>query len=141
MANLITVACKMPHGVICRLHEMVDVEEPLPGGGTKTVKRARPTGSVFKLNGYLKPAVGDEPAPPAAPGAFALTHGVDEDLFNAWMAQNHDLDMIRNGLIFASAKADYVKSKANEREKDVRCGLEPINRSKLPRGIQDGKAA
>lgn len=139
MPGTVTVALKLPHGLICRLHTMVDVEEPLPGGGTKTVKRAQPTGVTFKLNGYLRPARGDEPPPPAMPGAFALTHNIDKDTFEEWMRQNQDLDLVKNKLIFASEKADYVRREAHEHE-GLKCGLEPIDRSKLPKKIQSANA-
>jgi hypothetical protein len=140
MPGTVTVACKMPHGIICRLFKMVDAEEPLPGGGTKAVKRAEPTGSTIKLNGYLKPAQGDEPAPPAMPGSYALTHGVDKDLFDEWLKQNQDLDMVKNKLIFAAEKTDYVQHKAKDQNPHFKCGLEPIDRNKLPRGIKSGSA-
>lgn len=134
MAATVTVALKHPIGIICRLHQMVEVEERLPGGGTQKVMMARVTGQSFKLNGYLRRPQGNEPAPPALPGSFALTHGVDKDLFEVWLAQNKDLDLVRNGLVFASEKPNYTLDESREK-KALKCGLEPIDPNKLPRGI------
>jgi hypothetical protein len=130
----VTVALKHPNGIICRLHQMVEVEERLPGGGVQKVKIARVTGQQFKLNGYLRRPQGNEPPLPASPGSFALTHGVDKDLFEAWLAQNQDLDLVRNNLVFASEKANYTMDEAREK-KALKSGLEPIDPNKLPRGL------
>jgi hypothetical protein len=134
MPGVVTVALKHPHGLLCRIHELKDEEEPLPGGGSKPVKRWRPTGETFKLHGYSRPAKDDEPAPPATAGGFVLTHGVDKDLFDKWMMQNRDLDIVRNGLLFAHEKRDHVVGESKDKV-DLKCGLEPIDRSKLPKGI------
>ena len=142
MAGTVTVALRHPHGIICRLHKQEDTEEPLPGGGTKTVKRWLPDGRQFKLNGYSRPARGDEPPPPATMGGFTLTHNVDKDLFDEWMAQNKDHDLIKNGLLFAHEKPNNTGAEAREK-RDVKSGLEPLDRNALPKGIStaDRRAA
>lgn len=137
MAGTVTVALKYPHGIIMRVFDMKDVEEPLPGGGTKTVQRGTPRNKTIKINGYLEKY--DPSLPPAARGSsYALTHGVDKDFFDQWMKQNHDNYLVENDLIFAGENENAVKGKIKENEKR-KCGLEPIDRDKLPRGISQFK--
>ena len=138
--DTVTVALRHPHGLICRLHAQTLVEEPLPGGGTKGVERWLPTGQTFKLNGYSRPATGDEPPPPATAGGFVLTHNVPKDLWDAWLAQNKDLDLVKNGLVFAHEKSVNANAEAREKE-SLRSGLEPIDRNRLPKGVSSAKAA
>lgn len=138
--DTVTVALRHPHGIICRIHHLVDVPEPLPGGGTKNVKQWQPTGQSFKLNGYSKPAVGEEPPPPATAGGFVLTHGVPKDLWEEWLRQNKDLDLVVRGLVFAHTTTASANAESREKE-NLRSGLEPIDRSRLPKGIGSVKAA
>lgn len=138
MAETITVACKHPHGLVLRLFEMVEAHDPLPGGGTKTVKRASPLPQQqVTIRGYLNKY--DPALPPAARDSkFGLTHGVDKEFFDKWMAANKDHSMVQNNLIWAytNAKGEgandprNIKAKAKEFE-GVKCGLEPIDPHKL----------
>lgn len=124
----VTVACKHPHGLILRLHEMVEVDEPSMGG-SRVVKRARQVGEAIKIAGYS--IAGSKVPPPATTGAFALTPGVPKDFWDAWVKQNKDLDMLEKGLIFAAGTSTYVADKAKERQ-DMKSGFEPLDPEKLP---------
>lgn len=125
----VTVALKHPRGLILRLHKMVEVDEPVMGGGTRTVQRAMPVGEQIRINGYSQP---NAKVPPAATaGAFALTHGVPKDFWEAWKEQNADHPYLLGGLLFASDKGAYAARKADERE-ELKSGLEPLNPEKLP---------
>lgn len=131
MPSTVTVACKMPHGLVLRVFDMVEVQEPLPGGGTKPVPKAQPRPQTVTLKGYLEKY--NPELPPAARGSsFALTHGVDKEFFETWLKQNQDLDLVRNNLVFAMKRVD--KAKLREFEKQ-RSGLEPVDRARLPKGI------
>jgi hypothetical protein len=135
MPGTVTVACKMPHGIILRLFDMVEVEEALQGGGTRTVKRAQPREKTVVINGYLSKFRGAAIAPPNMPASYALTHNVDKDFFEEWMKQNASLAAVMNKLIFASEKQDNLNGQIRE-NKDRRCGFEPIDPDKLPKGIK-----
>lgn len=136
-AATVTVACKMPHGLVLRLFDMVDTPDPQRDGTTKLVKQAKPRLDRVVIKGYAEKY--DPSIPPAARGsAFALTHGVDKEFFDEWLRQNKDLDAVKNGLIFASEKRDDAAAKAKEMGKQL-CGLEPISRDRLPRNIQTFK--
>lgn len=142
MAETITVACKHPHGLILRLFQMVERADPLPGGGTKTVKRAEPLPEVVVIKGYAKKY--DPALPPAATDSrFALTEGVDKEFFETWLSQNKDHHMVVNKLIWSYANAkgeganDARSLKAKARElADVKCGLEPIDPKSLKGRVQ-----
>lgn len=133
MPGTVTVACKLPHGLILRLFEMVDHDEAQPGGGYKTIKRARPRGEEIRIKGYQEP--NRNVPPPAMDGSYALTHGVDKDFFDEWMKQNADHPAVKNKLIFASEKTENVRAQVRENE-GRRSGFEPIDPDKLPRGLK-----
>ncbi|MBB3743903.1 hypothetical protein FHX10_003402 [Rhizobium sp. BK591] len=127
MAETVTVACKMPHGLILRVFDKVKVQEPMPGGGTKGVDRAMPRPETVTLKGYLEKY--DPSLPPAARGSsYALTYGVDKDFFELWLKQNHDLDAVVNHLVFAH---DQDTAGMAEEYRNTRSGLEPVDPTKL----------
>lgn len=126
--DTITVACKLPHGLILRLFDMIEGNEAVAGGGFKVVKRAQPRPEVVVLNGYLTQHKGNA-IPVASPmSSFALTHGVSKDFFERWLSENQELDAVKNGLVVAHGTD--TAGAARERA-DTVCGLEPINPAKL----------
>lgn len=131
MSAKVTVACKHPHGLVLRLFAMHEVDEPQPGGGTRTVKRAslRHDIAPVQIRGYLEKYPLSLP-PAAKHSEYALTHGVDKEFFDAWMAQNADHPMVVNNLIFAHESAETVSAVARELSGTI-CGLEPIDPAKL----------
>lgn len=134
MPGKLTVACKIPNGLILRNFEMVEHDVPIMGGGKKTEKRAVQIGEPIKIHG---PATPFGQAPKALiVGGFAMTPGVDADAFNAWLKANADHDAVKNGLIFGYEKADNAEGKAKEMRK-VQSGLQPLVPDKderIPRG-------
>ncbi|MDG4906026.1 hypothetical protein P9228_06130 [Mesorhizobium sp. WSM4898] len=140
MSTTVTVACKLPHGLVLRLHEMVEQNEPTAGGSFRKVKRAQVIGQPVVLKGYLRRFDRrKEPAPMAQDSSYALTHGVDADFFKKWLEQNKDLDAVRNNLVWAHTETDMVEGFIKEHEAQ-KSGLEPIDPNNLPRGIQPYKA-
>lgn len=132
-SGTVTVACKLPHGLILRLHEMISVPEPVLGGGVRETKVARHTGQEVIIKGAAVP-YGKAPQTEIH-GGYALTFGVDAQFFSRWMQEFKDSDMVKNGLIFAFEKRDDAAAKAKEQE-EVRTGLEPIDPEKPGRGIK-----
>lgn len=134
MSATVTVACKLPHGLVLRVFDKASVHEPMPGGGTKPVARFQPRPQTVAIKGYLnkyKPGL-----PPAAVGSsYALTHGVDKEFFDEWMKQNAEHDAVLNGLIFADEKNDTVNGLVKDNA-DTRSGFEPVDPTKLPRRIE-----
>lgn len=136
MSDTLTVACKLPHGLVLRLHEMVEINEPTAGGSFRKVKRAQVIGEPVTIRGYLRRFDrATEQAPLASGSSFALTQGVDADFFKKWLDQNKDLDAVRNGLIYAHGDADFVEGFIKEHAA-VKSGLEPVDPNNLPKGIK-----
>lgn len=140
MASTVTVACKLPHGLVLRNFEMITRSEPVMGGGTREVQFAEQRGEPVVIKGYAT-KWGEAPTIQIS-GGYALTKGVDAEFFDAWLEQNQDHDAVKSGLIFAAERVDYAADKAKER-KDLRNGLEPIDPAKPMRGVEkyDGKEA
>lgn len=136
MGDKVTVACKLPHGVRLRTFNMEKDREPVMGGGTREVKKAVWDGREFVIKGVAAPA---GMAPKARMmGGFALTPGVDKDFWEAWLAQNKESDMVKNGLIFAQTQGDRASLRDNVKDHvKQRSGLEPIDPNNLPvKGIE-----
>ena len=119
-----TVACKLPNGLLLRVFDWAEHDEPVMGGGFRTVKRASPIGEPVKIHG---PATRFGEAPKTAiSGGYALTPNVDADFFARWLEQNADHhDAVKNHLIFASDKRQVAHDEAREK-KDILSGLEPL---------------
>lgn len=135
MSDTVTVACKLPHGLVLRLYTMIEVSEPTAGGSFRKAKRAQVIGEQVVVKGYItRFDRRKDPAPAAQGSSYALTHGVNADFFNKWLEQNADLDAVKNNLIWAHS-VDMVEGFVKEHEKQ-KSGLEPIDPENLPRGIQ-----
>ncbi|KMJ45450.1 hypothetical protein ABLB69_14425 [Xenorhabdus khoisanae] len=56
---------------------------------------------------------------------FGLTYGVNAELWQAWLAENKDRDLVINGLIFAHEQEASTKAEAKEKQK-TKSGTERI---------------
>lgn len=132
-AESVTVACKLPHGLILRVFKMHETNEAVMGGGSRVVKVAHPIEKTFVVAGFSHPQN-------AAPKAtliegFALTPSVDKEFWDLWLSQNAESDVVKNGLIFAHVKPADTSAESKEK-KLTRSGLERLDPAKLPRGIE-----
>ncbi|TXH35298.1 MAG: hypothetical protein E6Q98_16025 [Rhodospirillaceae bacterium] len=126
----VTVACKIPNGLILRVFDMVDHDVPVMGGGTKTTKKAVQRGGMVKVNGPATP-FGQAPRSQIV-GGYALTHNVPAEFFKDWLKQNAEHDAVKNGLIFGHEKFDAVHGRAEDGKKVV-SGMHPLIPDKDPR--------
>lgn len=147
MADTVTVACKMPHGLILRLFEFVETTQAAPSGHV-VVKEARERvnpgtdqPSRVKIQGYLNREMSRMLTPSQAP-SWVLTEAVDKGFWDEWTKQNKDFDPFVNGLIFAAPNAAAAHREIANRMA-MRNGFEPVDPSNMPKGVQkyDGKAA
>lgn len=151
MATTVSVACKMPSGLILRLFRMEDYSEPVMGGGTRTSQRAVQVDEPVRIHGVAVP-FGRFPRTPII-GGYAITPNVDAEFFAEWLKQNAEHDVVKNNLIFTHDKPDFVEKRARDNEKRL-SGLEPLNPEmtargnkmipvdpRFPRGIETGAAA
>lgn len=128
MTATVTVACKIPQGLRCRLHEKRRVDE-VTLGGTRTVEQFFATDKEFVVHG---PAHGQNEGPRHLTVAgYAITRGIDKSLWDAWYEQNLELDAVQRNLIFAYESTDKAKDAAKE-GRTIKTGLERLNPHELP---------
>jgi hypothetical protein len=127
--NVVTVACKVPNGLLLRAFKMIPAREQTPTG-YRDIEKAEQVGEIVKING---PAVsyGQAPDYPIV-GGFALTPNIDKEFFEAWLHQNADHAAVKAGLIFAHGNLTVVSDRAKE-QKNVLSGLEPLNPDRTTR--------
>jgi hypothetical protein len=142
----VTVASKLPSPLRLQVCEMLDTTEQVMGGGVREIKVANRVAEIY-VNGVSKKieqAFGCEVV-----GGYALTRGVDKDLWERWLADNLKSPMVTKGLIFAHEDHDRVADQAREL-KDVRSNMEPMEfdpaddprtprgASKIEHGVPEG---
>lgn len=141
MAGQVVVACKLPHGLILRNFEMVDVPVPVLGGGLRTVQEARQKGGRVEIHGNAIPVQRDpERDYPQIVGGYALTYGVDADFWEAWLKANETSAIVKNRLVFAFEKVADTRAAAKENA-GLKSGLEPLLKDGDPRMPHRAKVA
>jgi hypothetical protein len=137
MPGVVTVACKIPNGIVLQLEKPETKTEPVLGGGERDTVRWTRVGKQIVIKGPAHPIN----RPPLAPisNGYALTHNVDADFFAEWMKQKADTAIVTERLIFAHEKLPSVDAMTRENER-VRSGLEPIDPdngdARVPKGIK-----
>lgn len=134
----VTVACKIPNGLILQNTVFESQNEPVMGGGHRDVKIGRKMGPRHVLKGPAL-AVGVVQTAAMGAGGFVLNFGVPKDLWDEWVRQNHDNDALNAGLIYGHESIDHVTAHCREHE-HVMSGLEPLNPAKLPREVARSSA-
>jgi hypothetical protein len=132
----VTVACKLPHGLILRQYTMVDTDQPVMGGGIKTVKQAQQLPGEVAINGNAHPQNAGPKC--AIVGGYALTPNVDKAFWDRWLEANKDSDMVKNNLIFAHESMDAAQGDAEDKAA-VRSNLERLDPKKLPKGLEQSE--
>lgn len=123
-ATTVTVGVKAPNGYVLRVFRMKPKRHALPGGRFEQVDEFEAVpGKRHVVYGYAA-AVGKQPVVPVRFG-YAVNEGVPADVWEGWLEQNRDSDMVLNGLIFALPTFADVEKEALVREK-TRDGLEPM---------------
>lgn len=131
--DTVTVGCKLPHGLILRAFTTRKGSDYY-NGAMREVDVAEPVGEPFRINGNAFPE-GMSPQGYKISGGFALTPGVPKELFDTWMKQNKDSDVVKNGLIFAHSQESSAFDMAKDRH-EKRSGFERLNPEKLPQEFQ-----
>lgn len=137
----VIVACRLPHGLVLHLDEMVEQNEVAPQG-FRTVKLARQrvdaNGDPMRvvLNGTAAPhgLVSLHPVMRDANGqpTYALTENVDKGFWDAWLEANKNAAYVKNGQVFAFDKRGDAEAQAKEFV-GRRSGLEPLVPDNDPR--------
>ena len=134
MPGTVTVGSKLPMPLILRPFRLVEVIRELQGGGTRPFMEAASAGEGVMVNGTSPPA-GPDAEPPLIVGGYAMTPGVDADLWAKWLADNKDGDLVKNKLIIAHEKPDSVNGMARD-NKDRMTGIEPLDPRKSYGGVE-----
>lgn len=126
--NTVTVACKLPNGLRLRTFSAQEVQENYPGG-TRTVRQFMEDPIQQDITGF---SYEQNKAPHCQfASGFALTMGVDKDLWEKWLVQNKDTMIVKNGLIFAHSDMASIESEGKEKV-ECKSGLERLDPNKLP---------
>jgi hypothetical protein len=125
----VTVACKIPNGILLRTFHPEMEKEQTPNG-VRDIQVFRPDPEVFHVKGPALP-FGKTPIGFTLEGGYALTRGIPEDFWTKWVEQNADLDALKNGLIFACRTQQEAAQEAHSMRK-VKSGLEPLDPDNLP---------
>ena len=123
-SGTVTVACKLPHGIIIRDRIESSVNENILGGGTRKVKVFRPTGPLIRIKGPTVPSVFIRHV--EVVGGYAITEGVDAKIFKQFMKDNQDSPFVRNFLIYGDESRDKVLGWAKERA-EIKSGVEALD--------------
>lgn len=126
----VTVACKLPNGLMLQADRMIPSRELVMGGGSREVMVAEKVGLPIQVHGTAT-SFGEMPKCRVV-GGYALTPGVDKELWDQWLKSNENSAMVKNHLIFAYESMDDVEGQAKE-QAEVRSGLEPFAKDKDPR--------
>lgn len=127
----VTVACKLPNGLVMQLFDWVDVPQPGPGG-IRMVRESVRVGKRYIVRGNRFP-FGQMPdfRITDTDNGYGLTPHIPKDFWDKWLEQNKDADYVRNKLIFAHERQANVLAEAEENKKR-KSGLEPIDPLKPP---------
>lgn len=123
----VTVACKMPNGVVLQLFDMVPYS---PGHGFPETTRAMPRPSAkVVLNGnaidYDK-LRRDQGMDRMIIGGYALTPGVPREFWEEWLRVNKDSALVLNKVVFAADSETRARDQAKD-QRHIQSGLEPID--------------
>ena len=135
-AETVTVACKLPHGIIMHLDEMVDVIEQRPSGSV-VVKMANRLPQEYKLNGAAH--YQNKLPEHTIVGNYGLTFGIPKDFWDEWLKQNEKAEYVKNGLIFAATSERNATAEAKEK-KDIVTGFERLDPAVIKKmGLKEDK--
>jgi len=129
----VTVACKIPTGVVLQLCAKEEYTEEGLNGSRARVRYTK-VGQTFIARGPASPN-GQVPrgyVRPAVAGGYALTSNIPADFWDAWLEQNKDNPIVVNQMIMAYGKRATTIGEARDR-KDLMSGFEPMNPDGDPR--------
>jgi hypothetical protein len=139
-SGTVTVACKIPSGLVLQLqHKM---KRPMPTGrgfenDFQMIDVNVFGGPRYNIFGPAIPAMGGVPdgyiMPKMIEGGYALTEGIPADFWGTWLEQNEKADYVIGKMIFAYQGNDNAKAAAREGEKRT-SGLEPLSREVNAKG-------
>jgi len=133
--DTVTVACKLPNGIILRVFDWQKYNEPMRDGTIKESKRAIPiAGRQFTIRGPWVATAGQAynanngAVGELLPGGFAITEGCPKEVWDGWYEQNKHSNLVQNGIVFAFRDRQSVIDEVKKRSGTM-SGLEPLDRA------------
>lgn len=125
----VTVACKIPQGFDCIIHEVREFKQVTKGGMAVT-EQSFPTERGFRLKG---PARGQTEGPRILTAAgYAINRGIEKALWDAWREQYKEHPAVKGGLIYSLGSSDKTIDAAKDR-RGIKTGLERLNPHDMPK--------
>lgn len=124
-AKFVTVACKLPMGMLLHLQQEYKDSEQTPNG-VREVTRYRKVGDGITVFGPSMPVGVPTPPNKRIVGGYALTRGVPAEFWDKWLAQNKDAPYVKSEMIFALPNTSDAEDRA-DKQADVKSGLEPLD--------------
>jgi hypothetical protein len=128
--DVVSVACKIPNGLILRAFQKVEKTESTPTGVRAYSQIERVVGTEFAVQGPAQ--INHQPANIVDfmgrnfPGGYAVTHGCPRDVWENWLKWNRDTLLVTEGLVFALPDPADAAMEAKSRASVV-SGLEPLD--------------
>lgn len=140
--DTVSVACKLPNGLILQCDHMVEHREPVMGGGFKEVQQARRLEETYVIAGAAvdidKIKAGN--IEHLIIGGYAITPGIPKEFWDRWLDQHKEMEIVRKSMIFAHTSDNSVRDQARDGG-SLLSGLEsidPQNPQKTVKGIAAG---
>jgi hypothetical protein len=125
--NTVTIACKLPHGLICELGLILDAggHGMIRGPNYKSVTLRGTNTNKIVMPGAIGACVPID----ALPG---ITENVDEEFITEWLRRNAALTFVKNGLVaIVKSKPEEVKAVSLDLQTH-RHGMESLDPAKMP---------
>lgn len=133
MAETVSIACKLPHGLIMQLQRFIEVREPTQTNPDRIVKVAEKFGPTHTIKGF---ANGARDPDVTVIGNFAINNGVPAEFAQAWFEQNAEHPAVAGGFVYLHRTAGGAAGYAREHAKKL-SGFEPADPSALPQEFKD----
>lgn len=129
-AETVTVACRLPTGLVCDVVDMESFKAAIPRMEARQPYHVARKGR-FRLRGYQEARRADsagtiETEARNVIGGYGLTSNVPKDLWEEWLAQNADYPPVKNGLIFAHTQRRSAETYATEHA-ELKSGFDALN--------------
>jgi hypothetical protein len=128
--DVVSVACKIPNGLILRAFQKVEKTESTPTGVRTYTQVEGIRGTEFAVAGPGQ--LNHQPARIVDfmgrnfPGGYAITKNVPKDIWTNWLKWNADTLLVKEGLVFAVPNPADAELEAKSNA-SITSGLEPID--------------
>src|SRR6516165_8349871 len=112
----VIVACKLPNGVVLKLHRPVEVDIPVMTGGVRVVREFHPDPATapITVHGWRSAPDGITVIKGPAGTGTALTPNVPKGFWDRWFEENKASLLVTNHLVFAFESKDHAEGRAKE---------------------------